>query len=270
MNQTEYVNYLVQAINNHNEVIVDLKKLKSFHKEMLWFNAIESHSVYYENIFSAFQKNLDLNSVIHKLLKNTKTPLSFFEHLFSKYPEFIISSYQDSIVDFSLDYFPTLFSKTLLSPLKTTQCLFKLFKNVKDNHEKIDFIMVNQKQNFLPFHPDMYYLMLYFAYTKKNSLAKRRYYCENTKTIQYKPFKITNEFIETSRIIYKHYDTIFDFVKEQMSKNSYIGKSFSNTIVNENDFSYFIEFVSSCLHRDKILEKLNNSLPQTKSKVKKI
>ena len=128
MDQTEYVNYLVQAINDNNEIIVDLKKLKSFHKEMLWFNAIDSHSVYYENIFSPFQNKLDLNSVIHKLLKNTKTPLSFFEHLFSKYPEFIISSYQDSIVDFPLDYFPTLFPKTILSPLKTTQCLFKLFK----------------------------------------------------------------------------------------------------------------------------------------------
>lgn len=270
MNQTEYVNYLVEAIKNNNEVIVDFKKLKSFHKEMLWFNAIEAHSIYYENTFSVFHLNLDLNSTLPKILKNTNTPLVFFEHLFSKYPEFFISNYQESIVDFPLDYFPVLFPKTPLSSLKTTQCLFKLFKNVNDNQDKIEFIMVNQKNNFLPYHPDMYYLMLYFAYTKKNSLAKRRYYCEETKSFEYKPFKITDEFINTARIIYQHYDNIFDFIKEKMSKNAYIGKSFSNTIVNENDFSYFIDFVSSSLHKDKILEKLVVSLPQSKSKIKKI
>lgn len=273
MEQTAYLEVLLHSIKNHIELPVqevinnDFKRLKSFHKEMLFTHCYEYQNVYYENIFSQHVHFPDFEKLISLLMNKTNPSLSFLEHVFNKYPTLLITNKQENIINFPVDSFPLLFSKTPLTPSKTTLCLFKLFKSPEENNDKITFIMENQKKGFLPYNPDMYYLMLFFSYMKKNSLAKRKRFSEETKSFYYKPAKITQEFIFISKLIFDNFDNIFDLIKPNMVKNTYKGQSFENTIINEEDFTFFIDFVAAFLQKEKIAQKIpQKSITSTKPK----
>lgn len=114
----------------------------------------------------------------------------------------------------------------------------------------------------------MYYLMLFFSYMKENSENCRRRYNPETQQFYYEPAKITEEFVSISKIIYDNFDNIFDIIKPQLIKNTYKGKSFNNTIINEKDFAFFIDFAASYHQKAKIENKL--ILSAKKEKVRKI
>lgn len=234
---------------------------------MLLNHCYEYQNIYYENVFSPYVSFPNFDKLISILITKTNPSLHFLEYIFNKYPTLLITNHQENIIKFPLEYFPLLFSKTPLSPSKTTLCLFKLFKNPEENTDKIKFIMDNQKRGFLPYNPDMYYLMLFFSYMKKNSLAQRKRYSEETKSYYYKPAKITQEFLFISKLIFDNFDNIFDLIKPNMVKNTYKGQSFENTIVNEEDFTFFIDFVAAFLQKEKIAQKIpQKSITSTKPK----
>lgn len=275
MEQTNYLESILNAIKNHIELPVQMvinsefRKLKPFHKEMLFFQCFENQNIYYEKMLSSHINSPDFNKLISILMNNSHAPMSFLEHVFNKYPNLFITNNQENIVDFPLESFPLLFSRTPLSSSKMTLCLFKLFKDPQDNVNKITFVMDNQKKGFLPYNPDMYYLMLFFSYMKENSLAIRKRYCSESKTFFYLPAQITEEFLFISKLIYDKFENIFDLIKPNLVKNTYKGQSFENIIVNEEDFGFFIDFVSSYLHKEKIEQKLNKK-QQSQSKPNKI
>lgn len=274
MEQTEYLQFILSAIKNNvelpkSEVINSVfKKLKIFHTTMLWEKSIEHCNIYYENIFSFYINQKDMNKISGMLVKNEATTKKFFEHMLSKYPELFITQHQEKIIDFPFDYFPVLFPRTLFTAPKITLCLYYLFQNHEKNKDKINFVIDNQKKNYLPYHPDMYYLMLFFSYMKENSEDSRRRYNVETQTFYYKPFEITEEFLSISKLIYDNFDNIFDVIKPQLVKNTYKGQSFANTIINEKDFGFFIDFVASYHQKEKIEKKFIDT--HKKEKVRKI
>lgn len=274
MNQTQYLESLIESISNHVQlaqadiITPQFKQLQRFHHQLLWEKSIECCSIYYENIFSHFHDNPDLIKASITLLNNKNVPLPFFEYLFKKYPYFVINKEQEKIIEYPIDYFPVLFSRTLLSPQKTTQCLYNLFMTVENNIDKINFIIENQKNKFIPFHEDMYYFVLFSAYMQFNSEKRRTSYCINTKSFICRPSIINKEFILTANIIYQNFNNIFDFIKPKLHKQIYQSSSFSNRIQNENDFAYFIDYISALLQKEKIESKLSH-LPK-KNKLSKI
>lgn len=273
MEQTAYLEIILHSIKHHIELPAqevinnEFKKLKPFHKEMLFIHCYEYQNIYYENIFSQHINFPDFDKLIALLMNKSNPSLSFLEYVFSKYPTLLITNHQENIVKFPLNSFPLLFSKAPLTHSKTTLCLFKLFQSPEENTDKIKFIMDNQKKGFLPYHPDMYYLMLFFSYMKKNSLEKRKRFSEETKSFYYKPAKITQEFIFISKLIFENFDNIFDLIKPNMVRNTYKGQSFENTIINEEDFTFFIDFVAAFLQKEKIAQKIPpKSITSTKPK----
>lgn len=276
MQQSDYLEHLISSINNgielpYEEVVNhDFIKLQPFHKELLWNKSIENCSIYYEQIFSKFHYSQNIGEAFSTLLQNTKVSLLFWEHFFTKNPNSFITKDQEKIIDYPFEYFPLLFSKTVFTPHKMTHCLFKLFQEPQNNIQKIEFIIENQKKKFLPFHNDMYYLILFFAYMKKNSEKKRKYFSSVTNTIEHHPVKITKDLIFTSQLIHNNFNNIFDFIKPNLVKRAYTGQSFSNTISNENDFSYFIDFVAASLQKNKIEEKFAHLTNVSKQKPNKI
>lgn len=274
MTQIEYLQTITSAIQQNivlpkNEVVSPIfKKLKIFHINMLWEQSIERSNIYYENIFSEYLPQKDLNKTISLLVKNLSTTKKFFEHMFQKYKNVYITQQQESIVKFDVDYFPVLFPKTVFTAPKITLSLYHLFQDHEKNKDKIHFIIENQKKNYLPYNPDMYYLMLFFSYMKENSEDCRRRYNPETKKFYYIPSQITSEFLSISKIIYENFDNIFDIIKPKTIKNTYQGQSFDNIIINEKDFGFFIDFVASYYQKEKIEKKLVS--PIKKEKIRKI
>lgn len=274
MEQTEYIEFILSSMKNNvqlpkHEVINPVfRKLKSFHTSMLWEKSIEFSNSYYENLFSPYINVKDMTKIGNILVKNNSTSKIFFEHMFNKYPDFFITQNQEKIIDFPIDYFPVLFPRTVFNSNKITLFLYYLFQEHENNGDKINFVIDNQKKKYLPYHPDMYYLMLFFCYMKENSEDVRRRYNVDTQTFYYEPFKITDEFLSISKIIYDNFDNIFEVIKPQLVKNTYKGQSFSNTIINEKDFGFFIDFVASYHQKNKIEQKFIHSTK--KEKVRKI
>lgn len=105
---------------------------------------------------------------------------------------------------------------------------------------------------------------------EENSESKRFYFSTVSNNFEYHPFKITEEFIFTAKIIYDNFNDIFEFIKANLIKKAYQGQSFSNTIINENDFSYFIDFVASSFQKNKLENRFLLLPKNNKSNIKKI
>lgn len=143
MEQTTYLQFILHSIQHHidlpiNDIINnEFKKLKPFHKEMLLIQCYENHNIYYENILSEHIHNPDFNKLISILMKRSLQDTSFFKYILNKYPDVLITNNQENIVNFPIEFFPELFSRTPLSTSKMTLSLFKLFKEPKKNIDKI-------------------------------------------------------------------------------------------------------------------------------------
>lgn len=273
MNQELYLENLLISISNNEIIDVNLiendlfRKLKPFHKSMLWLKSCESQSIFYENFFSKkiTPSTENLKSAFSFLIKNSKSNKNFIEHLLNKYPDFFISENQQCIVNFPIDYWDMLYSRTILNPSKITHSLHILFNEPEKNGEKIEQFINYQKKGLIFSHPEMFYLMMFFSYMEDNSEKQRTYFSMTDKVFKKRPLKFTDKHLLVAKIIYSHFDNIFDFIKPEIIKKSYEAQSFNKIITNEEDFVNFIQFISSFISK----EKLETKLKTIDTKVKK-
>lgn len=273
MNQELYLENLLISISNNEIIDVKLiendlfRKLKPFHKSMLWLKSCESQSIFYENFFSKkiTPSTENLKLAFSFLIKDSKSNKNFIEHLLNKYPDFFISENQQCIVNFPIDYWDMLYSRTILNPSKITHSLHILFNEPEKNGEKIEQFINYQKKGLIFSHPEMFYLMMFFSYMEDNSEKQRTYFSMTDKVFKKHPLKFTDKHLLVAKIIYSHFDNIFDFIKPEIIKKSYDAQSFNKIITNEDDFVNFIQFISSFISK----EKLESKLKTVETKVKR-
>lgn len=273
MNQQTYLEFLLKAISQNELLDTSLiknelfKKLKPFHKTMLWLKSCESQSVFYEQFFSKelTPTDKDLKDAFNIIIKNSQSNIEFVKHFIEKYPSFLITENQQYIVNFPIEVWNLLYPKTILNPSKVSHSLHILFNEPEKNQDKINHFIDFQKKGLIFSHPEMYYLMMFFSYMEDNSERKRTYFSQAHGVFKRHPVKITDKHILTAKIIYSHFSNIFDFIKPEVIKKSYEAQSFNKIITNEDDFANFIQFISSHLSKEKLEEKLKT----TDVKVKK-
>ena len=212
-----------------------------------------------------FRSNELLQKTCNYLIKNPKSNTDFFKHFLDKYPQFFISENQQYIVNFPETSWDMFYSKTILTPAKITHSLHILFNEPEKNKDKINKFIDYQKKGLIFHHPEMFYLMLFFTYMEDNSESKRTYFSMAEKIFKKHDLKFTDKHLCVAKIIYSHFDYIFDFIKPEVIKKSYEAQSFNKIIINEDDFGNFIKFISSHLSK----EKLENKLKISETKIKK-